>query len=127
MNRLSELRAEKNLKQEELAKIFSVDVGIISRYERNSLKKVDIEFENKVCDYFGCTLDYLRGRSNIRNEAQYSESLLRVSTMIKNFYSGDIKNKQMPSDEDIAHFEAFVLRFKELFQQLSSSRYHRQR
>ena len=125
MNRLNELRAEKNLKQEDLAKILSVDVGMISRYERESNVMANIEFENNVCDYFGCSLDYLRGRSNIKNEAKYSETLKKVSAMIMNFYkTNGEENKQDLSDEDLAHFEDFILRFKELFQQLSNSRNH---
>lgn len=126
MNRLSELRAEKNLKQDDLAKILSVDAGIIGRYERNDLKQVNIDFENRVCDYFNCSIDYLRGRSAIRNEAKYSETLKRIATMIKNVYARE-NNKQDLSNEDLAQFEAFMLRFQELFQQLSSSRYHHQR
>lgn len=127
MNRLSELRAEKNLKQEELAKILDVDINTISRYERGLLKQVYIDFENKICDYFNCSLDYLRGRSNIKNEAKYSETLQKVSTMIMNFYTTGKENKQDLSDEDLAHFENFIIRFKELFQQLSNSRNYFQR
>lgn len=128
MNRLSELRAEKNLKQEELAKIIDADINTISRYERGLLKQVYIDFENKLCDYFECSLDYLRGRSNIKNEAKYSATLKKVSSMIMNFYATNGKeNKQDLSDEDLAQFEEFILRFKELFQQLSNSRNHFQR
>lgn len=128
MNRLSELRAEKNLKQEELAKIIDADINTISRYERGLLKQVYIDFENKLCDYFECSLDYLRGRSNIKNEAKYSATLKKVSSMIMNFYATNgTENKQDLSDEDLAQFEDFILRFKELFQQLSNSRNHFQR
>lgn len=127
MNRLNELRAEKNLKQEELAKILSVDSGMISRYERSATIMVNMDFENSICDYFGCSLDYLRGRSNIKNEAKYSETLQKVSTMIMNFYATGKENKQDLSDEDLAQFENFIIRFKELFQQLSNSRTHFQR
>lgn len=128
MNRLSELRAEKNLKQEELAKIINADINTISRYERGLLKQVYIDFENKLCDYFECSLDYLRGRSNIKNEAKYSATLKKVSSMIMNFYATNgTENKQDLSDEDLAQFEDFILRFKELFQQLSNSRNYFQR
>jgi len=124
MNRLSELRAEKKLKQEDLAKILSVDVGIISRYERGSNIMVNMDFENSICDYFGCSLDYLRGRSNIKNEAKYSETLKKVSAMIMNFYSKDAKKEQDLSDEQLAQFEEFILQFKNMFQKLSNSRNH---
>ena len=127
MNRLNSLRTEKNLKQGELAKILNADVNTISRYERGLLKQFNIDLENRICDYFDCSLDYLRGRSNIRNEAQYSETLKKVANMIMSFYSNDTKNKQDLSDEELAHFEDFILQFKELFQKLSNSRNHCQR
>lgn len=127
MNRLSELRTEKNLSQDALAKILNIDVNIISRYERGSSKNPSMEVEESICDYFNCSLDYLRGRSNIRNEAQYSETLKKVANMIMSFYSNDTKNKQDLTDEELAHFEDFILQFKELFQKLSNSRNHCQR
>jgi len=124
MNRLSELRAEKNLKQEDLAKMFSADINTISRYERGLLKLMNIDLENRICDYFECSLDYLRGRSNIKNEAKYSETLKKVSAMIMNFYSKDSKKEQDLSDEQLAQFEEFILQFKNMFQKLSNSRNH---
>lgn len=122
MNRLNSLRTEKNIKQDELAKILNADVNTISRYERGLLKQCNMDFENRICDYFNCSLDYLRGRSNIKNEAQYSDTLKKVANMIISFYSNDTKNKQDLTDEELAHFEDFILQFKELFQKLSNSR-----
>ncbi len=127
MNRLNSLRTEKNIKQDELAKILNADINTISRYERGLLKQFNIELENRICDYFNCSLDYLRGRSNIRNEAQYSETLKKVANMIIGFYSNDTKNKQDLTDEELAQFEDFILQFKELFQKLSNSRNYLQR
>jgi transcriptional regulator with XRE-family HTH domain len=127
MNRLNSLRTEKNIKQDELAKILNADINTISRYERGLLKQFNIELENRICDYFNCSLDYLRGRSNIRNEAQYSETLKKVANMIIGFYSNDTKNKQDLTDEELAQFEGFILQFKELFQKLSNSRNYLQR
>ena len=122
MNRLNSLRTEKNIKQDELAKILNADVNTISRYERGLLKQCNMDFENRICDYFNCSLDYLRGRSNIKNEAQYSDTLKKVANMIISFYSNDTKNKQDLTDEELAHFEDLILQFKELFQKLSNSR-----
>lgn len=126
MNRLSELRAEKNfMRQEDLAKLLSVDISTISRYETSKSKLVNIDLENRICDYFGCSLDYLRGRSNIKNEAEYSKTLQKVSDMIINFYAGEKNNGQELSNEQLVQFETFILQFKELFQTLSNSRnYH---
>lgn len=124
MNRLNSLRTEGNYTQDELAKKLDADVNTISRYERGQLKQCNMDLENRICDLFNCSIDYLRGRSNIRNEAQYSETLKNVANMIISFYSNDTKNKQDLTNEELAHFEDFILQFKELFQKLSNSRNH---
>jgi len=128
-NRLSELRIEVDLKQEELAAALSTpqcqfDKNAIGRYERGDSKYVNADLEMAICNYFNCSLDFLRCRTNIRNEAKYSATLKKVSTMIMNFYANGTEKEQDLSDEQLAQFEDFVLRFKELFQTLSNSRNH---
>ena len=124
MNRLSELRNEKKMKQDDLAKLLSVDINTISRYEREASKMVNIKMEEKICDYFGCSLDYLRGRSDIKNEVKQSEDLKLISNMIIGLYTGNTKNEQELSDKQLAHFKDFVIHFKELLQSMSNCRIH---
>ena len=77
-NRLYDLRTERNLLQEDLAKQINYSQQIISHYESGKNQKVSIEFENAICDYFGCSLDYLRCRSDIRNEQKYDDTLTEM-------------------------------------------------
>jgi len=103
-NRLFELRHERNLSQEDLAKNINCGQQKLSRYESGKTSKVDVELEEALCDYFNCSLDYLRYRSAIRNERKYSETLKKVATMIEDFYAGDNEKKQDLTYEELASF-----------------------
>ena len=62
MNRIRELRELRGWKQEELGQKLNVGKGAISRYEAEK-RQLDPETICKLCDLFGCTADYLLGRS----------------------------------------------------------------
>lgn len=73
MNRLKMLRKEKMLTQEELSKNlykhgFLISHNTIDDYERGIYKIENDRFWQKVADYFGVTLSYLKGESKIPNE-----------------------------------------------------------
>ena len=65
-SRIKLLREELGLKQEELAKALSVSPSAIGMYERN-LREPNNELTLKIADYFNVTVDYLLGKSEIRN------------------------------------------------------------
>ena len=65
-NRLKMLREELGLKQEELAKKMSVSPSAIGMYERN-LREPNNELTIKFAELFKCSVDYLLGKSDIRN------------------------------------------------------------
>ncbi|MDE7394870.1 MAG: helix-turn-helix domain-containing protein [Clostridiales bacterium] len=58
--RLGELRNEKNLSQNELAKQINISVACINRWE-NGLRIPNIESIVILCNFFGCSADYLIG------------------------------------------------------------------
>ena len=62
MNRLVELRQAKGMTQDELGLILNVGKGAVSRYEQGK-RQLTPDAINVICDYFGCTADYLLGRS----------------------------------------------------------------
>ena len=62
MNRIRELRLAQGMKQTELAKRLACRDATISRYE-NELLGLDAPTVLKLCEIFGCTADYLLGRS----------------------------------------------------------------
>jgi repressor LexA len=66
MNRIKYLRAEKGISQNELAKALGLTQQAISAYE-NGLREPDLETLQKIADFFDVSLDYLLGRTDIRN------------------------------------------------------------
>lgn len=63
MNRIKELRTSKNMKQSDLAKILKCAPTAVSKYELGQLD-INSTLIGKLCDIFGCTADYLLGRSS---------------------------------------------------------------
>lgn len=66
MNRIKKLREEKNIYQKDLAKLLGVSIPAINYYE-NEKRAIDTETALKLADYFDVSVDYLLGKSDIRN------------------------------------------------------------
>lgn len=64
-NRIKQLREEKGLKQEELAKVLLVAPSTIGMYERDEREPND-SITLKIADFFGVSTDYLLGKTDIR-------------------------------------------------------------
>ena len=62
MNRIAELRQGMGMTQDELGKVLNVGKGAVSRYEQEK-RQLTPETIYTLCDLFGCTSDYLLGRS----------------------------------------------------------------
>lgn len=65
-NRIKLLREEKQIKQDDLAKILSISPSAVGMYERDEREPND-EITLKLAEYFGVSTDYLLGKSDIRN------------------------------------------------------------
>lgn len=63
---LKNLRLEKKLTQEELAKVLNLSVSTISMYETGS-REPDISTLKTISEYFNVTCDYLLGLSSNRH------------------------------------------------------------
>ncbi len=59
-NRLKELRREKNISQNELARQINISVACINRWE-NGLRVPNIDSITILCKFFECSADYLIG------------------------------------------------------------------
>ena len=64
--RLKLLRLEKDLTQIELGKQFNLGKTAISLYENNE-RFPDKETLDKMADFFGCSVDYLLGRTDLKS------------------------------------------------------------
>ena len=63
MNKIKELRLERNWKQDELGKILNVKRAAISKYENEHIP-LTAETICILCDIFDVTADYLIGRTD---------------------------------------------------------------
>ena len=65
MNRLKEIREDKDLTQKEIAKFLKMDQSNYSKYE---LEKINIPLEIiiKLADFYQTSIDYLLYRTDIR-------------------------------------------------------------
>jgi transcriptional regulator with XRE-family HTH domain len=61
--RIGEMRRKRGLTQRQLADKLKVSHGRISLYETGD-RSPDPEMLNKLADFFGCSVDYLLGRSD---------------------------------------------------------------
>lgn len=78
MNRIKELRRAKGWRQEDLANKINTVKSVISRYENEQLG-LDVETITTFCDIFGCTADYLLGRSDVAQPALSDEEAQLVA------------------------------------------------
>ena len=62
MNRLKELRASKGMRPADLSKLLNVQPTTISNYELG-VREMDAPTILRLCEIFGCSADYLLGRS----------------------------------------------------------------
>ena len=100
VERVKELRLEKGLTQQELANFFYLNKSSISRYEKD--KQIpELETLEKLSDYFEVSLDYLLGKSDIKNP----EKAIKLNT------SNSISTKGL-SDENIKLINAMINQLK---------------
>ncbi len=96
MNRLKELRVEKGLTQEQLAKQFHTGKSTIGMWENNK-REPDYETLLNLAEYFGVTIDYILGNSDYRD----LDNL--VSTLYPEWKKGEnyLPSKEYQKPEDI--------------------------
>lgn len=64
--RISKLRKEKGMTQEELAKALNITRSALSLYEIGK-RDPDTETLKKIAEYFGVSIDYILGRTDLPN------------------------------------------------------------
>lgn len=69
-SRLKKLRKNRRLSQEKLASHFGLAISTISMYERGE-REPSFEILTAISDYFGVSVDYLLGKTDLPDTAQY--------------------------------------------------------
>lgn len=77
-DRLAELRTERELKQNQIAKFINVDPSMISKYEQG-IHVPDADALIKLADCFDVSLDYLLGRTEIRTSFRKFQAGLKAA------------------------------------------------
>lgn len=75
MNRIKQLREDKQITQEELAKQLDLSKGIISLYEKEE-RKPSLDVITKMCEIFDCTMDYLMGKSDFKTTRDETKNVV---------------------------------------------------
>lgn len=63
--RIRDLREDNDLKQKEIANYLMCDQSLYSKYERGE-RVLPLEYADKLADYYGVSVDYLIGRTDIK-------------------------------------------------------------
>ena len=64
--RIRNLREDRDLKQEDVAQVLNCTQACYSNYE-NGRRDIPSEVWNILADYYGVSVDYLMGRTNIKD------------------------------------------------------------
>jgi transcriptional regulator with XRE-family HTH domain len=85
--RLTEVRKNKGLSQEDLAKHLGTKSPVIGRYERDEMKP-SIDTANKLAEYLEVSLDYLIGNIDVLLDTNTLNRVLEVQQLPE-----DVKDK----------------------------------
>ncbi len=88
MNRIKDLRKQKQMTQLEVGEYLNVANTTISMYEKEA-RQMDSVTICKLCDLFGCTADYLLGRSTVQESLISDED----NAFLKAFHSARAKDR----------------------------------
>lgn len=78
MNRIKKLREEFKYTQQDLADKLNGSKSVIGLYE-NETRKPSMEVLIKLSEIFDCSIDYLLGKTDIRNPEQQSDDPLGLA------------------------------------------------
>ena len=102
---LRELREDNNISQQELADVLGVGRSAIGNYE-SGIRKPDMELLEAIADYFNVDMDYLYGKTDIKNS--YRENLRSSNfppTIAAHLDGAELSETDI---EDIADYIEFV-------------------
>ena len=94
MNRIKKLRQEKGVYQADLAKYLGLKQQTISAYE-NGTNEPDLKTLNKIAKYFDVSIDYLIGRSNVRDPADKIAQAIGDEQDLKQFWEEAKKRREL--------------------------------
>lgn len=100
MNRIKQLREENNWTQLELSKKMNCAMSSIAMYESET-RKPSMEVLLKLSEIFDCSIDYILGKSDIRNPEKAQEDplgLAKIGFSMDNYAPPTEKQKEQIRD-----------------------------
>ncbi|BAH07571.1 helix-turn-helix domain-containing protein [Clostridium kluyveri] len=91
-DRLKKLRNEKNLLQKEIAKKLKITTSAYGFYEQGK-RTPDTEILNKIAEFYNVSIDYLLGRTNIRDSADKITNSLNSNPELSEFWNS-LRNRE---------------------------------
>jgi Predicted transcriptional regulators len=104
---LKNIRKEKNITQEELAKVLNMKRTSISGYETGR-KEPDFKTLSEIADYFDVSIDYLLGRSKIRYGHDELDEILKKDHELASFIH------ELATNYDIKTISKSLMKHKDL-------------
>ena len=103
MNRIRQLRNEKEINQDVIGKLLGLEVAGVSKLETGRVPLKD-EYIIKLADFFGVSTDYLLGKSDVRNpeDIEVDKDKLKIGLSAKDY--SNITDEQKKQIEDFAKF-----------------------
>ena len=103
MNRIRQLRNEKEINQDVIGKLLGLEVAGVSKLETGRVPLKD-EYIIKLADFFGVSTDYLLGKSDVRNpeKIEVDNDKLKIGLSVKDY--SKITDEQKKQIEDFAKF-----------------------
>ena len=105
MNRIKFLREEKYIYQKDLAKLLGVSIPAINYYE-NEKRSLDTKSASILADFFGVSIDYLLGKTDIRNPEEQINDILNEAMI--GMSKSDYEKLTETQKKQIRDFALFV-------------------
>ncbi|MCX7746908.1 MAG: helix-turn-helix domain-containing protein [Clostridia bacterium] len=102
--RLKLLREEKGKTQQEIAELLGLSRSALSKYEHND-REPDRQAVAMLTDYFDVSVDYLFGRTNVRNHYSQND---KVEQLMKDKNFLGLVTKIIENDLDIEAIEKMI-------------------
>ena len=101
LNRLRELRVERELLQSDIAKLMNKSERTVGFYETGE-RDMNTETLAILANFFNVSIDYLLGKSDIRNPEKADLDKLQIGLSAKDY--SNITDEQIKQIEDFAKF-----------------------
>ena len=85
--RLKDLREDKDLNQEDIAKLLETDQSYYAKYE-NGKRPITVERLMILADFYNVSLDYITGRTNDKRGIGYAKSYKNTNIEQQNINYG---------------------------------------